>query len=109
MKRDAKLVPSALLTPLTLPIGDEPIVDAAWVDGTTVVVLSEGTTNTVDVYDIGGQHTSLGPLTGGLSIVGGNGVDGTRVLDSDGNVLRPGSGTTWQDTGIDASFLATQQ
>ena len=42
-------------------------------------------------------------------MVGGNTVDGTRVLDAQGNVQRPGGGTSWQDTGIDATFLATQQ
>ena len=107
--RDADLTPTGLVTPLDLPIGDAELLDAAWVDGLTVVALTAGSLTAVDAYDIGGQHTSLDALDGGVAIVGGNTLDGTRVLDDEGNVLRPGGGTSWQDTGIDASFLATQQ
>jgi hypothetical protein len=109
ISRDSDLVPTELITPLQLPVGASPIIDAAWVDGVTVVVLTEGTLDSVDAYEIGGQHTSLGTLDNGVAIVGGNGVEGTRVLDTEGNVLRPGGGTLWQDTGIDASFLVSQQ
>jgi hypothetical protein len=109
IQRDKDLIPTALLTPLALPIGDAPLRDAAWVDGVTVVVLTDGTLTSVDAYDIGGQHTSVGALSAGVQIVGGNGIEGTRVLDDQGHVLQPGGGTLWQDTGIDASFLVTQQ
>jgi hypothetical protein len=109
IQRDADLVPTGLLTPLELPIVDAPLLDAAWVDGITVVALTDGALTSVDAYEIGGQHTSLGALNGGRIIVGGNGPEGTRVLDDDGNVMRPGGGTSWQDSGIDASFLASQQ
>jgi hypothetical protein len=109
IERDADLAPTRLLTPLDLPVGDAPLLDAAWVDGVTVVVLSDGALTSVDAYDIGGQRRSLGALTDGRSIVGGNTEEGTRVLDAAGNVLRPGGGTSWEDTGADASFLVTQQ
>ncbi|MCU1418099.1 MAG: hypothetical protein JWP32_2273 [Schumannella sp.] len=112
IQRDADLNPTALVSALDIPIGDAALIDAAWVDGVTVVVLTAGTVTSIDTYDIGGQHSSLGTLAGGVDgvqIVGGNGAEGTRVLDSAGNVLRPGGGASWQDTGIDASFLATQQ
>jgi hypothetical protein len=108
IQRDPDLVPQALVTPLDLPIDSAALLDAAWVDGITVVALSDGALTSVDAYDIGGQHTSLGTLDGGVSIVGGNGLDGTRVLDALGNVLRPGGGTSWQDTGLDADYLITQ-
>ena len=109
IQRDAELVPTGLLTPLDIPIGSADLLDAAWVDGVTVVTLSDDTLTSVDAYAIGGQHTSMGALEGGRVIVGGNTLDGTRVLDDKGNVQRPGGGTSWQDTGIDASFLVTQQ
>jgi hypothetical protein len=109
IQRDADLIPTGLITPLDLPIVDATLLDAAWVDGIDVVALSDGALTSVDLYEIGGQHTSLGALNGGRVIVGGNGQEGTRVLDEDGSILRPGGGTSWQDTGIDASFLATQQ
>jgi hypothetical protein len=86
------------------------IVDAAWVDGVTVVALTgSGTDTSVVAFVIGGQSTSLGSPVNGVAIVGGNDREGTRVLDSDGVVLRPGGGSSWQDTGLTASFLATQQ
>ncbi|HTL41214.1 MAG TPA: GerMN domain-containing protein [Pseudolysinimonas sp.] len=109
IKRNDQLVPTGLSAGLEVPIGDAPLRDAAWVDGVTVVALTEGTLTSVDAYEIGGQHTSVGALSGGMQIVGGNGIEGTRVLDDQGHVLRPGGGTLWQDTGIDASFLVTQQ
>jgi hypothetical protein len=110
VQRNADLAPTGLITPLDLPIGDAPIRDAAWVDGVTVVVLSgSGPLTSIDSYDIGGQHTGLGVVTGGTEIVGGNSIDGTRVRTQEGAVLRPGSGTSWQDTGIVASFLVSQQ
>lgn len=109
IQRDKNLIPVGLVTPLALPIGDAPLRDAAWVDGVTVVALTDGTLTSVDAYEIGGQHTGIGALNAGVQIVGGNGIEGTRVLDDQGNVLQPGGGTLWQDTGIDASFLVTQQ
>ncbi|HWM35313.1 MAG TPA: LpqB family beta-propeller domain-containing protein [Pseudolysinimonas sp.] len=108
IQRDEGLVPTGLLTPLDLPIDSAALLDAAWVDGITVVALSDGPLTAVDAYDIGGQHTSLGTLDGGVAIVGGNTLDGTRVLDELGNIMRPGGGTSWQDTGIDATYLITQ-
>jgi hypothetical protein len=95
---------------IDLRVGEVPLVDAAWVDGVTVVALSGVAGNTtVDAYVIGGQSTSLGSPADGVAIVGGNGLEGTRVLDAEGEILRPGGGRSWQDTGLVASFLATQQ
>jgi hypothetical protein len=108
IQRDAQLAPIGLVALRDLPIGSAPIVDAAWVDGVTVVALVAGSLTTVEAFAIGGQHTSLGALDDGVAIVGGNGPDGTRVLDSEGNVLRPGGGTSWQDTGLDADALIDQ-
>jgi hypothetical protein len=109
--RGADDVPLSLsATVVDLPVGGAPLIDAAWVDGVTVVALSgDGDETTVDAYAIGGQSSSLGALAGGVTIVGGNGVEGTRVLDAAGEVLRPGGGSSWQETGLTASFLATQQ
>lgn len=109
IQRGADLVPTGVVSPWELAIGDITLLDAAWVDGVTVVALGDGALNAVDAFQIGGQRTSLGALSGARSIVGGNGMDGTRVLDVDGNVLRPGGGTSWEDTGLDAAFLITQQ
>jgi len=109
IQRDGQLVPTGLQTPLELPVGNAPVVDAAWVDGVTVAALVTGSISTVETFVIGGQHLGMGALDDGVAIVGGNGVDGIRVLDERGDVLRPGGGTSWQDTGLDADFLITQQ
>ncbi|HEX7835351.1 MAG TPA: LpqB family beta-propeller domain-containing protein, partial [Pseudolysinimonas sp.] len=109
--RNADDAPTGLSSSvIDLHVGSADIVDAAWVDGVTVVALSgSGDEASVAAYVIGGQSTSLGSPANGVSIVGGNGLEGTRVLDDEGNVLRPGGGRSWQGTGLVASFLATQQ
>jgi hypothetical protein len=109
--RNADDVPVSLTSEVVdLPVGDAALVDAAWVDGVTVVALSgNGAATSIDSYVIGGQSTSLGSPLNGIAVVGGNGPDGTRVLDADGQILRPGGGDSWQSTGLVASFLATQQ
>ena len=109
--RNADDVPVNLTAEVVdLPVGAADLVDAAWVDGTMVVALArDGAATTVTSFVIGGQSASLGSVVGGRSIVGGNSPEGTRVLDTEGHVLRPGGGSTWQTTGLDASFLATQQ
>src|SRR5204863_5966498 len=77
-----------------LPVGAAQLIDAAWVDGVTVVALSgSGDTTTVDSFILGGQSASLGSPLNGVAIVGGNGLEGTRVLDAEGQMLRPGGGS----------------
>lgn len=109
--RDADFVPRLLGVPLALPAGSGQPLDAAWVDAQRVVVLSasDGTTAAV-LYEIGGRSSSLGSLVDGRAIVGGNnGIDGIRVLDGTGAVLRPSGTVGWTDSGVSASFLGTQQ
>jgi hypothetical protein len=86
-------------------------IDAAWVNDRSVASLSAaGSESRVTSFDLGGPSTDLGTVEGGVSIssVGSGGTAFLRVLSDNGNVYKPRS-TTWQDTGIDASFLATQQ
>ncbi|TXK16296.1 LpqB family beta-propeller domain-containing protein [Homoserinibacter sp. GY 40078] len=108
--RDADGVPTGLGTPLQLVVRDAPLIDAAWVDASTIAVLSgsDGESQ-VELYRIGGRAESFGALDGGVQIVGGNTADGIRVRDADGDVWRRTSSGGWQSTGIVASFLGTQQ
>ena len=94
----------ALRAPAENPIA------ATWVDNRTVATLSVGDDETViRSFEIGGPSAVLGRIDGGLAIVGGNGAtDGLRVLTADGNIFRP-RGTSWQQTGISAEMLGTQQ
>ena len=109
--RNADDIPVNLTSEVVdLPVGDADLIDAAWVDGVTVVALSRaGDSAAVESFVIGGQSASLGSPLNGIAIVGGNGIEGTRVLGADGQILRPGGGDSWQNTGLIASFLATQQ
>ncbi|MGV8970196.1 MAG: LpqB family beta-propeller domain-containing protein [Microbacteriaceae bacterium] len=103
-------VPVSLGELVFLPVGQGVPVDAAWVDDHTIATLSDlnGSTE-VKAFVVGGPQSELGTLEGGRTITGGNGgVDGVRVLDDDGNVLRS-RGAGWQETGITAEFVATQQ
>ncbi|MBN9139650.1 MAG: GerMN domain-containing protein [Micrococcales bacterium] len=108
--RDASGVPIGFGDPLQLTIGPSPIVDAAWVDSSTVATLTQaGDGAQVDLYRIGGRHDALGSLASGVQLVGGNFADGIRVRAADGTVWRRNSSGGWQSTGIVVSFLATQQ
>ena len=93
-----------LRTPGGAPIG------ATWIDDRTVATLSrDGGVTPVSVVAIGGPSDSLGQVTDGVSIVGGNNAtDGVRLLRATGEVWRT-QGSGWVSTGITASFLATKQ
>ncbi|GAB3397077.1 LpqB family beta-propeller domain-containing protein [Schumannella luteola] len=113
VQRDGQGVPVRLGAALELPLPSTTgaILDAAWVDGTNVAVLSTRADGGVQVrvLQIGGKSTDAGRLDSGVRIVGGNGGSGgLRVLGADGRVMQRG-GAGWQATGLTASVLATQQ
>lgn len=108
--------PNQAQAPLTLgePIIDTTgdggdAIDATWLDEITVATLTnDAGASTVLAHRIGGEHTELGNPAPSVSIVGGNGESGLRVLGADGIIsARRGSG--WQQTDIEASFIATQR
>jgi hypothetical protein len=108
--RDKDLTPVSLGAPIYPAIGSGALIDASWVDNGSVVVLSgNGSSTSVDRYPLGGPKQSLGSLEAGVQVVGGNGQDGIRVRDSSGSVFAPSGSFGWQDTGLHASFLASQQ
>jgi hypothetical protein len=102
-------VPTGLSELQLIPVGGGAPLDATWVDDTTVATLSTAdNTTAVTAWIIGGPSESVGTLRGGKALVGGNdGIDGLRVLTSDGDVYGP-RGSSWQRTAT-ASFIATQQ
>jgi len=108
--RNRDLVPTSLGPPIFLPIGGASLVSASWVSSSTVVALTQdGGTAVATTYDLGGLRKSLGSIQGGAAVVGGNSSEGIRVLDSSGSVFEPSGSFGWQDTGLNASFLASQQ
>jgi hypothetical protein len=108
--RDKDLVPTGLGPPVYPAIGSGALIGASWIDNDSVVVLShDGKSTAIDSYDIGGERQSLGSIDGGVAVVGGNAQSGIRVLDGTGSVFSPSGSIGWQDTGQNASFLASQQ
>lgn len=105
-------VPTQLGSAVALPLEQaSTAIDAAWVDDNTVAALrvqpGDELTSVVS-FQIGGTSSSLGRLAGGVSIVGGNGSDGLRVLTANGDLFQP-RGNGWADTGVSVTMLATQQ
>lgn len=108
--RDKDLIPTGLGPPIYPATGSGALVNASWVDNNSVVVLSQqGSTTAVNSYDIGGSKQVLGSVDNAVAVVGGNLTAGIRVLDSLGTVFSPSGSFGWQDTGLHASFLASQQ
>jgi len=105
-------VPTQLGTPLELPLEQSFVaIDATWVDDNTVAVLgvaADDDQTSVVSFQLGGVSDPLGRLADGIAIVGGNGVDGLRVLTADGDLFQP-RGNGWADTGFAVTMLATQQ
>ena len=100
---------------LGLPIVDTSVaggaaVGATWVDALTVaVLLNTGNQSTVESFTIGGQRSNLGTsLPASRAIVGGNGLEGLRVLASDSTVFSYGN-STWQSNRATVDFIGTQR
>ncbi|MCU1513937.1 MAG: hypothetical protein JWO10_1027 [Microbacteriaceae bacterium] len=108
--RDPKQVPSGLGSPvLDVPIDAFASIDATWVDELTVAALTQGSTGAgVQLFVIGGESSSLGTLASAQDIVGGNGLDGLRVLGND-HVVSTYRGSSWQGTGVKVDLVATQR
>jgi hypothetical protein len=110
IQRNADLAPVAFGSAFELPHSGT-VLDATWVDGVRVAVLTAEPAGTrVDVLPLGGPAEDFGEVDSGVAIVGGDRAEGLRVLRSDGAVLRPSGAGNWvQVAGLSASFLGTQQ
>ncbi|MEN9620000.1 MAG: hypothetical protein RL499_193, partial [Actinomycetota bacterium] len=93
-----------------LPLNGDTAVGATWVDEVRVASITRTDEQSlVELHEIGGRSRPLGLPPEATQIVGGNaGVDGIRVLGAGGVVFEP-RGSGWQNTGLSASFLGTQQ
>src|SRR5690606_23525172 len=95
--RDSSGVPAGLGVPLRFSVGAGKLLDAAWVDATTIATLNDtGAARVVQLFRIGGQHELLGDVEGAVQLVGGNGVDGLRAVDDEGRVWRRSGSGGWQ-------------
>lgn len=101
-------VPSELTGPLELVAPTGGIVDAAWVDDRSIVVLGGQNTIRAVHLPLGGPSTELGGVADATAVSGGrNGVSGIRALVGD-RVLAASSGG-WSETGMVAVLLGIQQ
>lgn len=95
-----------------LPVSGTEAIDAAWVDEVriaSITTASDEQGTLVELHEIGGRTRSLGLPPQAVQVVGGNsGVDGIRVRGIGDAIFEP-RGSGWQNTGVRASFLATQQ
>lgn len=111
INRDANAgqVPIGLSDPvLDASTGIGTALDATWVDGLSVAMLSSSAgRSSAMLYVIGGERNSLGQPDA-VAIVGGNGESGLRALSSSGTVLSR-IGNSWTDTRVPVSFIATQR
>jgi hypothetical protein len=97
-----------------LPLTGDRAIDAAWVDEVRVASISataagDDEQRLVELHELGGRSRPLGLPPEAVQIVGGNGgIDGIRVRGEQGVVFEP-RGSGWQNTGLRAVFLGTQQ
>jgi hypothetical protein len=102
-------LPTLLGDLLELPVSSARPIDAAWVDPSTVAALgSDGGEDTVISYLIGGSPSDASTTEGAVRLVGGQGADSLRLITQEGAVqeLRASG---WQNIGVAAAMLATQQ
>jgi hypothetical protein len=102
-------VPTSLGDMLELPVSSARPIDAAWVDPYTVAALgSDDDQDTVVTYVVGGSSSGASTTLDAAQLIGGVGSDSLRVQTTAGEVqeLRASG---WQNIGVVASILATQQ
>jgi hypothetical protein len=110
IREESSGVPVRLGELRDLPLNGDTAVGATWVDEVRVASITRTDEQSlVELHELGGRTRPLGLPPQATQIVGGNaGVDGIRVLGADGVVFEP-RGSGWQNTGLVASFLGTQQ
>jgi len=111
--RDDARVPTALVQGSVVTVGSGRLVDATWVDTSSVAALvvpspaSDPDITSVVSVTLGGTQLRLGEVRGGSVLVSGNGLAGLRLVDAEGEVFRPSGGQGWFDTGTRVALLAT--
>ncbi len=102
-------VPTGLGQLLDLPVSSARPIDATWVDSTTVAALGfDGVEDTVISYVIGGSPGDTSTTDDAVRLVGGSDADPLRLLTGSGQVQQLRA-SGWQNIGVVASILATQQ
>ena len=102
-------VPTGFGTPLSLPVSDASPIDATWVDAESIATLGHiDGHDTVTTYTVGGTEGDASIPVDARHIVGGSGESVLRLITNDDQVFQLRS-SGWQEVGISASVLGTQQ
>jgi Lipoprotein LpqB beta-propeller domain/Sporulation and spore germination len=100
--RDAHGRPLSLGAPLRIGIDLTDVVDATWVDGTSVAVLAEGASDKhVEPYvvSVGGLATALPGVVGAVGIAAGSGESTITIVTAKGDVLGRTGSISWSTIG----------
>jgi hypothetical protein len=102
-------VPTSLGQLLDLPVSSAHPIDATWVDQSTVAALASADgEDSVTSYVIGGSPSDATTTEGAVHLVGALDLDSLRLITDSGQVQQLHA-SGWQDIGVTASVLATQQ
>ncbi len=102
-------LPVSLGELLQLPVSSQQPIDATWVDASTVAALTSADGgDTVTTYVIGGSTGESSTTEGAVHLAGAQDIDSLRLITGSGEVQQLRA-SGWQDIGVVASVLATQQ
>ena len=102
-------LPTSFGSPIVLPVSSAEPIDATWADSSSIAALGElDGHDSVTTYTIGGTGGDASVPVDARHIVGGSGQLTLRIIAGDGQVYQLRS-SGWQELGITASVLATQQ
>ena len=109
IQRDSRGKPVSLTGPLRIGVTLSDILDASWVDATTVAVLGRRATDkTVEPYlaTVGAETDALPQVSGAVAIAAGDGRGSITIADAKGEVLGRGGSTGWVviGKGVDVAF-----
>jgi hypothetical protein len=107
--RDSHGRPIALTAPLRLGQGFSDILDAAWVDSTSVALLAHRATDKGSqpyIVSIGAETAALPDLVGALAIAAGDGPESVTIATAKGEIVGRGGSTGWVTIGrgLDVAF-----
>jgi Lipoprotein LpqB beta-propeller domain len=100
--RDTHGRPLSLGTPLRIGLDLTDVVDATWVDGTSVAVLAERASDKhVEPYlvSVGGLATALPSVVGAVGIAAGSGESTITIVTAKGEVLGRTGSISWSMIG----------
>ncbi len=100
--RDAHGRPTSLSTPLRVGVGLTDVIDAAWVNSTTVIVLAKGTVDKhAEPYLVtpGAESVELPDVADPVRVAAGDNETDVYVVTGRGDIVTRGGSTGWVSAG----------